>query len=321
MAPALTPALDDDRRAAMGSNLLAIRRLVLYVLVTILGLPVQACLLALRSPLRAQFPNVYHRLCLRILGLDVQVHGTMCRRRPTLFVANHSSYLDIMVLGSLIDGAFIAKAEVRDWPFFGLLARMQRTVFVDRKQASVSLHRSSIVERLDAGERLILFPEGTSSDGNRTLPFKSALFSVAQVEVGGQPVAVQPISVTCTALDGIPLGRWMRPVYAWYGDMDLLPHIWNVAKAGRLSVSVVFHPVAGLDQMGSRKALAQFCWEAVAEGVARANAGRLGPRARRRLKGNAAATGDEGGRSAGQESAGEEDAPAQEDRPTEASKA
>ncbi|NBC31479.1 MAG: 1-acyl-sn-glycerol-3-phosphate acyltransferase [Alphaproteobacteria bacterium] len=266
----------------MGSNVLAVRRLVLYVLLTIVSLPVQAALLLLRSPWRARFPVFFHKSCLRILGIELVVHGTLCRDRPALFVANHSSYLDIMVLGSLVSGSFIAKSEVKDWPFFGLLARMQRTVFVDRKQASVALHRSSIQTRLEAGEQLILFPEGTSSDGNRTLPFKSALFSVAQLRIGDAPLPVQPVSVSCTALDGIPLGRWLRPVYAWYGDMDLLPHIWNVAKAGKLSVSVVLHPVATIDENGSRKALAQACWEAVADGVARANSGRLGARARRR---------------------------------------
>lgn len=282
MAPAANIALEDEKRAALGSNLLAARRLLLYVLLTVLALPVQVILLGLRSPLRDRFPVVYHRLCLRILGIEVLLHGVPSRQRPTLFVANHSSYLDIMVLGSLIGGSFIAKSEVRSWPFFGLLARLQRTVFVDRKQASVSLHRASIVTRLEAGDRLVLFPEGTSSDGNRTLPFKSALFSVAQVRVNGAPLPVQPISITCTALDGIPLGRWLRPVYAWYGDMDLLPHMWNVAKAGKLSVSVVFHAVATIDEKGSRKALANACWEAVADGVARANAGRLGVRAGRR---------------------------------------
>ena len=262
----------------MGSNLLAVRRLIVYVLVTLIAVPIQICLIAVRSPWSTQFPMVYHRVCARVLGLKLIVHGTMSRQRPMLFVANHSSYLDIMVLGGLINGSFIAKAEVRDWPFFGVLARLQRTVFVDRRPSAVTEHRSAIVDRLQAGDNLILFPEGTSSDGNRTLPFKSALFSVAEVRVGDQALPVQPVSVTCTALDGIPLGRWMRPVYAWYGDMALVPHIWDVAKAGQLTVSVVFHAVESMERAGSRKALARTCWTVVADGVAQANAGRLGPR-------------------------------------------
>lgn len=283
VARALDLAVHEDRRAALGSNLLAIRRLSLYFLLTLLTVPVQAILLGLGLPLSRRLPMIYHRLCARVLGMQVIVHGARSRQQPTLFVANHSSYLDIIVLGGLIGGSFIAKAEVRDWPFFGILARLQRTVFVDRRPAAVTIHQSAIAERLQQGDSLVLFPEGTSSDGNRTLPFKSALFSVAQLRVSDQAVTVQPVSITCTALDGIPLGRWLRPVYAWYGDMDLVPHIWNVAKAGRLSVSVVFHPVATFDQTGSRKALADCCWRAVADGVAQANAGRLGlHRGRRR---------------------------------------
>lgn len=281
MAPTLNLAFQEDRRAALGSNLLALRRLILYLLLTALAVPVQALLLAFGSRLSVRLPVLYHRLCTRVLGIRLNVHGALSRQRPTLFVANHSSYLDIIVLGGLIDGSFVAKSEVRTWPFFGLLARLQRTVFVDRRPAAVSTHKSAILDRLQCGDNLVLFPEGTSSDGNRTLPFKSALFSVAQTRISDQPIAVQPVSITATALDGIPLGRWLRPVYAWYGDMDLMPHIWNVARAGRLSVSVIFHPIATVEETGSRKALAESCWKAVADGVAQANAGRLGPRQER----------------------------------------
>ena len=96
-----------------------------------------------------------------------------------LFAANHVSYLDITVLGSLLDASFIAKTEVAGWPLFGWLARLQRSVFIDRRARSTAHQRDSIAARLAAGEALILFPEGTSGDGNRLLPFKSALFSVA----------------------------------------------------------------------------------------------------------------------------------------------
>jgi lyso-ornithine lipid O-acyltransferase len=89
---------------------------------------------------------------------------------------------------------------------------------------------------------------------------------------------VQPVSVTATRLDGIPLGRAFRPVYAWYGDMDLAPHLWEMVSLGRLTIAVTFHPPVSLETMPSRKALADHCWQAVASGVAAANAGRpFGP--------------------------------------------
>ena len=85
---------------------------------------------------------------------------------------------------------------------------------------------------------------------------------------------LQPISIACTALDGIPLGRGWRRLYAWYGDMDLAPHLWQVTKLGRLTVVVEFHAPVTVADFASRKALAQHCWAVVADGMARANAGR-----------------------------------------------
>ena len=258
----------------MGSPILALLRLTAYVVLTLGVAPVQYVLLALGRGKR--LPMLYHRTCARILGFQIKVHGRPTRARPTLFVCNHLSYLDIVVLGSLVPGSFVAKADVAKWPVFGSLAKLQRTVFVDRRVASTAAQRDSLIGRLAAGENLILFPEGTSSDGNRTLPFKSALFQAASVDTGDdRPVTVQPISLACTKLDGWPIGRHLRSAYAWYGDMDLLSHIWHIAGLGRLTLDVVFHEPVTLAALGSRKQLSDHCWGVVAEGVATANAGRL----------------------------------------------
>lgn len=259
----------------MGSPVLGAFRLAIYVLWTAMLIPVQWVLIKLESPASRRLPMFYHRICARMLGFRLDVMGAISTDRPTLFVSNHSSYLDITMLGALTEGSFIAKTEVGTWPFFGTLARLQRTVFVDRKPRNAAEHRDSIQGRLEQGDSLILFPEGTSSDGNRTLPFKSALFSVAAFRVsdgrGGQrAITVQPVSIACTALDGIPLGRAFRPLYAWYGDMSLLPHLWTVAGLGRLSVAVEFHDPVSADSFPSRKALAQHCSDAISAGVAAA---------------------------------------------------
>src|SRR6202035_5701529 len=131
----------------------------------------------------------YHRRCCRILGLAVRPIGHPTQARPALFAANHISYLDISVFGSLIAGSFIAKTEVGSWPLFGWLARLQRSVFIDRRVRSTAHQRESIPGWLAAREALTLFPEGTSADGNRVLPFKSALHSVADHGAPG-PVTV-----------------------------------------------------------------------------------------------------------------------------------
>jgi 1-acyl-sn-glycerol-3-phosphate acyltransferase len=261
----------------LGSPLKAFTRLTLYVGFTLPLMAWQRMALALNLPVTESLPVWYHRQCCRILGIAIKRRGRLSRKRPTLFAANHVSYLDIAVLGALVRGSFVAKSEVRDWPLFGLLAKLQSTVFVERRVRRAMRHRDEMAERLAAGRNLILFPEGTSSDGNRVLPFKSALLSVAEVRPGGRPLVVQPVSITYTALDGIPLGRYLRPFCAWYGDMDLAPHLWQLAGLGRLTAVVHFHRPVTLADFGTRKALAEHCQAAAARGVAAALTGRSIP--------------------------------------------
>ena len=258
----------------MGSPLLAIVRLTAYLLLTLVLIPVQAVLVRFDWRHGRRFARFYHRLCRWLLGFRVEVIGMPVPGRPTLFVANHMSYLDITVFGSVILGSFVAKAEVAGWPLFGLLAKLQRTVFVDRKRGSTAQQRDGISERLAAGDDLILFPEGTSSDGIHVLPFKSALFSVADRTIDGEPLTVQPVSLAYTRLDGMPIGRARIPFFAWYGDMDLGGHLWRVAGLGRVSIELTFHPPVSLAALGSRKALAAHCYAVVAAGVAASLAGR-----------------------------------------------
>ncbi|MCG5244103.1 lysophospholipid acyltransferase family protein [Azospirillum doebereinerae] len=260
---------------ALGSTGRGALRLAAYALWTVTLIPVQAVAVALKRPLRHRLPVFYHRACARLMGLDVVVRGQRATEGPVLFVSNHSSYLDITVLGSVIPGSFIAKTEVAGWPFFGLLAKLQRTVFVERKaRTEVGKQRDDIGARLESGDSLILFPEGTSSDGNRTLPFKTALFAVASRRIAGKALTVQPVSVTPTRLDGIPMGIAFRPFYAWYGDMDLAPHLWQAFKLGGMTVEVEFHPPVTIDGFSSRKAIAEHCQRAVSQGVVRAVTGR-----------------------------------------------
>jgi 1-acyl-sn-glycerol-3-phosphate acyltransferase len=241
----------------------------------VLCAPLQSVLLPLRTPLSKRLPHMFHRGCCRILGLDVQLWGERSRERPTLFVCNHTSYLDIIALGGVLPGSFVAKQEVRGWPLFGYLSQLQRTVFVDRRRDATAKHRDEMVERLGAGDNLILFPEGTSNDGNRVLPFKTAFFGIAEKPVRGKPLAVQPVSIAYTKLNGIPMGRRYRPYYAWYGDMDLATHLFEMAGLGRATVVVECHPTVTIEQFKNRKELAAHCERVIAEGVARANGGRL----------------------------------------------
>lgn len=258
----------------MTGLLLAAFRLAAYVALTLPLMPIQALAVRFGWRLAKRLPRAYHRIARRILGFRVEVIGIMSSERPTLFVSNHCSYLDITMLASEIPGSFVAKSEVRDWPFFGWLARLQRTVFVDRRRTTSHGQRDDIASRLQAGDDLILFPEGTSSDGNRTLPFKSALLSAADISIDGRPLTVQPVSIAYTMLDGVPLGRAKRPLVAWYGDMDLAGHLWQALKLGVITAEIRFFQPVTLPELGSRKALAQYCHSVISAGVAASLTGR-----------------------------------------------
>lgn len=259
----------------MNAFLLRVGRLSLFLALTLPLIAVQALLVRFGLKAANRLPLYYHRLCCRILGFRVIVLGQPSVQAGTLFVVNHGSYLDITLIGGVIEGGFVAKSEVADWPFFGLLAKLQRTVFVDRRIHSAHAQRDAMSERLAQGENLILFPEGTSSDGNRLLPFKSALFSAAALDNGLVPV--QPVSVAYVALDGIPMGRLFRAMVAWYGDMELLPHLWEFLGLGIVTVVIEFHSVATLAEMGSRKILSEHCHRVIAQGLSLALSGRRLP--------------------------------------------
>lgn len=264
---------------ALGSPIRATLRLVPVFLLAMFLIPAQMAAVALNLGIAKRIPRLFHRNVLRLIGIRVRRKGRMSRHKPTLFVANHASYLDISVLGSLIPGSFVAKSEIAGWPFFGLLAKLQRTVFVDRQRRTTGEQRNQLGERIAAGDNLILFPEGTSSDGNRVLPFRSALLGATEPPRGTDAahmpaLEVQPVTVSYTTLDGCPLGYHLRPLVAWYGDMELAPHLLTLAGLGRIEVVVEFHPATTLAEQGNRKALTDYCYRHVAAGLAAQLAGR-----------------------------------------------
>lgn len=269
------PPLAPDGATPFGSSILGVLRLACYGTLTILLAPVQALILLLLPPLWSLLPRFYHRLCCRIMGLQVRVVGQPSQARPTLFVSNHVSYLDIPVMGSVLPVSFVAKVEVAQWPGYGLLAKLQRTVFVDRRRHTTVKQRDSLQARLIAGDPLVLFPEGTSNDGNRILPFRSALLSVAEAAPTERPLAVQPLSIAYTGINGMPMGWGLRPLVAWYGGMELGGHLWRFSRLGKVEVVLEFHDTVKVTDFASRKELTRHCAEAVAAGVDRALGGRL----------------------------------------------
>ena len=237
-------------------------------------MPVQAALLRLSPRHARRFPHWYHRHVCRLLGIRIEIDGEVARDRPVLLVANHTSWLDIPVLSAVAPVSFVAKKEVGGWPFVASLARLQRSVFVDRaRRTAVGQAAGEILARLAQGDTVVLFAEGTSSDGNRVLPFMTSLFAAAKPSgaVGEQApdAVVQTLSLVYTRLHGIPLGRADRTLVGWYGDMEMRSHAWRLLKAGPLDVRIRIGPPVPLANFADRKDLARQSEAEVREHVVR----------------------------------------------------
>lgn len=240
----------------------------LLVPLTAFMAPFQIIAIRRGKPMRRRLPRLWHRIAARMIGLNLRVHGKPANHGDVgvLVAANHVSWLDIVALGAATPVSFIAKDEVAGWPGVSVLARLQETVFIERhRRGKAGEQAARIRERLDKGDAIVLFPEGTTSDGNFLLPFKSALFGAVGVtpNVAGNPVHVQPVAIVYTHVHGMPMGRYDRPLAAWPGDIQLGPHLWRVLGEGAIDVTIVFGESFPASDMPDRKALAAVCEEAI----------------------------------------------------------
>jgi len=259
------------------TTLRAIAILVIFLVLTVLSIPWQLFSLTFKLKGRKTFPYHFQKFLCNLFGIRVTVLGTPVQDRGVLMVANHTGYFDIPILGSAAQVSFVAKSEVKSWPFFGLLATLQETVYIDRsKKSRAGESREVLRARLLADDALVLFPEGTSSDGNRVHKFKSALIGAAEAQLGtgiagdAQEILVQPVSIAYVGLHGMPMGRENRALYAWYGDMELVPHLWEALKTGPFEAVVEFHQPIAVGQAGGRKEVAALAETVVRQGLMRA---------------------------------------------------
>jgi 1-acyl-sn-glycerol-3-phosphate acyltransferase len=220
---------------------------------TLALLPVQFAAHALMPRLARRIPVLYHRLGVRILGLKIDVVGAPSPARPLLIAANHVSWLDIPLITAALPVSFIAKREVQGWPVFGLLAKLQRSVFVDRtRRRQSTVANSEIAGRLLAGDAMVLFAEGTSSDGSGVLPFRSALIGAATEACARRPagkILIQPLAVTY-------VGEAARAA-PWHGEMDLLPHFAEVLRMPALRAVLSWGEPVACSGQTDRKQLAK----------------------------------------------------------------
>ncbi len=207
-----------------------------------------------------------------ILGLGLRVRGQPMAIKGAV-VANHSSWLDIFALNAAQRVYFVSKSEVERWPLIGWLARATGTVFIARKGSEAKRQQAQFEDRLRAGHRLLFFPEGTSTDAVRVLPFKSTLFAAFYTHGLDHILHIQPVSVIYHA----PKGQDPR-YYGWWGEMDFATHLLRTLATHRQGqVEVIFHDPVPVDGFADRKALAGHCERIIREAHDLARGGAASP--------------------------------------------
>jgi 1-acyl-sn-glycerol-3-phosphate acyltransferase len=231
-----------------------------FAVLTLVLLPFQLIGIAFDLRLQRSIPHFYHRVLCALIGVRIREIGRQSTASPALILSNHVSWLDICVISALAPVVFVAKNEVARWPVFGWLARLQRTIFINRQaRHQTGAATREIASRLLGGDAVVLFAEGTSSDGIRVLPFRSSLVGAVHHALGDSThhthVTVQPMSLAYTRFDGLPVGRGLRERVAWYGDVELIPHLLHVLASGAVDVTVSWGEPTAYDMAADRKAI------------------------------------------------------------------
>lgn len=218
--------------------------------------PIQKIILLVSKTPSFMLPKLFHRGVARLLGLQISINGQPLCKQPVIYVANHLSYLDIFVLGGYIDGAFVSKSDVADWPVIGQISRLANTIFIERKPRQVKQHLKELSQNLIGKKHGILFfPEGTANDGSELKPFKTSLFAVLEESPS---IPVQAITLAIHQYNKKPSTlQVIRDYYSWHDDTPLSEHLMNfLRRADRYSIELIFHDPVLMDKFDSRKDLA-----------------------------------------------------------------
>lgn len=248
-------------------------KFIAFALWCAICVPLQMIVLLFDRGNNAYFiPQLWHKGVCMIFGIRYEIVGTPNTGAQTLFMSNHLSYLDIPVIGSILRASFVAKSEVAGWPLFGFLSKLQQTQFIERRRTKIKDERDKIAPVIATGRSLILFPEGTSTDGRSVRNFKPSLFSLAFGHEN-KDLMVQPMTITVLSADGkTPETQDERDVYAWHIDMDdsigVETHLWAFAHTSGAKLRITFHQPLKASDFDDRKVLASACHEKVAQGLA-----------------------------------------------------
>lgn len=203
--------------------------------------------------------NKFYGIVCKIMNIEIIRTGEICDKKPLVFVGNHTSYLDILILGATLPTSFVSKASVANWPLVGQIGKLTGTIFIKRDRKLADSHVKQMHSALKKGINLVFFPEGTTADGVRTLPFKTSLFKLAE----RHKVFIQPLTIRYSHINGLPVHRNEKMLTSWIGDMTLVPHLAGLFKLGRLRVEIVMHEAIESHENTDRKILAKQCQETV----------------------------------------------------------
>jgi len=254
-------------------SLIAAVKMILFAGICLLVVPLQLILMLFHKGRYAYIlPHLWHKGVCAIFRIRVQKTGSIYCDSQALYMSNHLSYLDIPAIASVLCfGSFVAKKDVANWPVFGFLSTLQQTAFISRSRGDAKKESNALDTMLEDGKNLIIFPEGTSTDGQSVLDFKSSLFSIALRE-GLEDIIIQPVTVEVLSVNGQPpKTQDDRDIYSWHRDMDdsieLHHHLWSFAKSSGVVLSITFHDIIHAKDFSDRKVLAKTCHDAVSNGL------------------------------------------------------
>lgn len=255
----------------MMRSVVASLKMSAFALTCLITIPFQLfILLFTRGAPAYVLPHYWAIVICAVFRIKIIKSGEVTRNGQVIYVSNHISYLDIPALSSLLYGSFVAKKDVAGWPVFGFLSKLQQTAFISRERKDAAAMGAALDTMLRGGKNMVIFPEGTSTDGRDIYPFKSSLFSIF-LKDDIKHIQIQPITIRIEKTGGRSIeSQEDRDLYAWHLHMDtpLHEHLWRFAKHGGAELRIIFHPPITTKITNNRKELAKLCHDAVCHGLA-----------------------------------------------------
>lgn len=237
-------------------NLVALTKFILFSLAVLATFIVSPFTYFISKSLHKKLLKAFCLMACFILNIRVLGDSTKkLKEKGKLFVSNHCSYLDIIVIGRKIPVRFTPKSDIKKWPALGLLTNISLPVYIERKGSKALEQKKIINSVIESGDNIIIFPEGTTNNGQIVKPFKTSLFSVVE----GNDTIIQPIAISYVEIDGKPSSERNIDMVAWYGDMEFLPHFWNLLKSTGVKAEINYLEPVSSKNFDDRKALAKYC--------------------------------------------------------------